>query len=518
MRLADASRKWAATTPRADAVVDATTGRRVTFAELDTLVRRLANGLRALPGVEPGDRISVLSRNAIEYQALYLAAGRAGLVLHPLNWRLGEEELARTCVDVGPRVVVSSGEFGETTTALQRILDVDTWLAFGDDGDGSLEDLATAAPDDEPAGSDRIALDDPFFILSTGGTTGRSKGVLHSHRSAMSGAINQTVAERIVPTDVYLLTGQMFHIPVVLAMNYLAHGRPLVLMNFEARLALEVIEAERVSAFLGITTMLNWMMAVDGFDGFDLSSLRLIQYGGGPLPSRVVRQALDMFPCELLQGYGQTEGTTMTFLSQEDHRAAVAGDHPERLRSCGRAAFLSEVRVVDPQGREVARDGETAGEIVVRSQANMLRYWDRPEETAATLRDGWMHTGDLATWDDDGYLFIVDRAKDMIISGGENIYSAQVEEAVAQHPGVLECAVIGIPDDEWGESVMAYVVPRPGHEVTADEVVAEAARHLASYQKPRQVAFVDELPKAPTGKILKRELRDPHWQGRGRRL
>ena len=518
MRLADASRKWASTTPRADAVVDATTGRRVTFAELDELVRRLANGLRALPGVQPGDRISVLSRNAIEYQALYLAAGRAGLVLHPLNWRLGEAELARTCGDVRPRVVVSSGEFGDAVGALQRDLDVDTWLSFGDGGDGSLEDLVAAAPDHEPEGSDRVDLDDPFFILSTGGTTGRSKGVLHSHRSAMAGAINQTVAERIVPTDVYLLTGQMFHIPVVLAMNYLAHGRPLVLMNFEARTALQVIEAERVSAFLGITTMLNWMMAVDGFERFDLSSLRLIQYGGGPMPSRVVRQALEAFPCELVQGYGQTEGTTMTFLSQEDHRAALAGDHPERLRSCGRAAFLSEVRVVDLDGRDVPRDGETAGEIVVRSEANMLRYWERPEETAATLRDGWMHTGDLATWDADGYLFIVDRAKDMIISGGENIYSVQVEEAVAQHPGVLECAVVGVPDDEWGESVMAYVVPRPGYELTEQDVVAEAARHLAGYAKPRHVAFIDELPKAPTGKILKRELRGPHWEGHERQV
>jgi long-chain acyl-CoA synthetase len=294
-------------------------------------------------------------------------------------------------------------------------------------------------------------------------------------------------------------------------MNYLAHGCPLVLMNFEARTALEVIEQERVSAFLGITTMLNWMMAVEGFERYDLASLRCIQYGGGPMPSRVVRQALEAFPCELIQGYGQTEGTTMTFLSQEDHRAALAGRHPERLRSCGRQAFLSEVRVVDPDGNEVPRDGRTAGEVVVRSEANMVRYWNRPEETAATLRKGWMHTGDLATWDEDSYLFIVDRAKDMIISGGENIYSVQVEEAVAQHPGVLECAVIGIPDDEWGESVMAYVVRRPGHEVSAEEVVAEAAKHLASYQKPRVVEFVDELPKAPTGKILKRALREPHW-------
>lgn len=518
MNLGHVPRKWSGLAPGADAIVDVTTGRRVVFSELDDLVRRLANGLLDIDGVAAGERVSVLSRNTAEYQALYFAAARTGIVLQPLNWRLGIEELSRTIADVRPRVLVASSEFADVVTELQRRLDVPRWLTFGEDGDGSLEELVDGAADHEPPGSEHIGGDDPWFILSTGGTTGASKGVVHSHRSVLAGAINQTVAERVVPTDVYMLTGQMFHIPVVLAMNYLAHGCPLVLLNFEARTALEVIEAERVSAFLGITTMLNWMMAEEGFEKFDLSSLRSIQYGGGPMPSRIVRQALEQFPGELLQGYGQTEGTTMTFLSHEDHRDAIAGVHPERLRSCGRAAFLSRVAVVDTQGREVPRDGRTAGEIVVRSEANMLRYWERPEQTAQTLRDGWMYTGDLATWDVDGYVFIVDRAKDMIISGGENIYSVQVEEAIAQHVGVLECAVIGVPDDEWGESVMAYVVPRPGHDLTRDSVIAEAARHLASYQKPRHVEFVDELPKAPTGKILKRTLREPHWEGYDRRV
>jgi acyl-CoA synthetase (AMP-forming)/AMP-acid ligase II len=303
----------------------------------------------------------------------------------------------------------------------------------------------------------------------------------------------------------------MYHIPVVLSMNYMRHGCPLVLMNFEARTALEIIQAERVSAFLGITTMLNWMMAVPGFAGYDLSSLRNIQYGGGPMPSSVVKAALDSFPCTLIQGYGQTEGTTMCFLAQEDHADAVRGVHPERLRSCGREGFVTTVRVVDPDGVPVPKDGRTAGQIVVRSEANMLGYWNRPDLTAATLRDGWMWTGDIATWDADSYVFIVDRAKDMIISGGENIYSVQVEEAVNQHPSVLECAVIGVPDEEWGESVKAFVVLKPDTTATEQEIIDTARAHLASYQKPRSVEFVAELPKAPTGKILKRSLRDPYW-------
>jgi acyl-CoA synthetase (AMP-forming)/AMP-acid ligase II len=236
------------------------------------------------------------------------------------------------------------------------------------------------------------------------------------------------------------------------------------------------------------------------------------------MPSNIVRQALDSFPCTLIQGYGQTEGTTMTFLSQEDHLDAVKGIHPERLRSCGREGFVTSVRVVDPDGRDVPKDGRTAGQIIVKSPANMVGYLNRPDLTAQTLRDGWMWTGDVATWDEDSYVFIVDRAKDMIISGGENIYSVQVEEAIASHPAVLEVAVIGVPDEEWGETVKGFVVLKPGTEATEQEIIDQARQHLASYQKPRSVEFVSELPKAPTGKILKRELRKPFWEDQERNV
>jgi acyl-CoA synthetase (AMP-forming)/AMP-acid ligase II len=229
------------------------------------------------------------------------------------------------------------------------------------------------------------------------------------------------------------------------------------------------------------------------------------------MPHSVVKAALEAFPCTLIQGYGQTEGMTMSFLSQEDHANAVAGIHPERLSSCGREGFMTTIKLVDAQGEPVPRDGVTPGEILVQSEANMVGYWQRPDLTAETLRDGWMHTGDVAVWDEEGYIFIVDRAKDMIISGGENIYSTQVEAAIHQHPAVLESAVFGVPDAEWGESVKAVVVLKPGMQATEQEIIAAASQHLASYQKPRSVDFVDSLPKAPTGKILKRELRDPYW-------
>lgn len=504
--------KTARLEPGREALIDVHSGRRVSFGQLDEQVRRLANALVGKMGLRKGDRVAVLSKNAIEYMEIYYACARVGMIIQPINWRLGFEEMTRVLQDGLPSLVICSDEYREQAEQLKGKIDASHWLNFGDDSDGSYIAMVQASPATEPSQSADVGGDDPVLILYTGGTTGQAKGALHTHRSLYMGMINQTVAERIVPSDVYMLTGQMFHIPIALAMNYHAHGCPMVLINFDARLALETIQRERVSAFLGITTMLNWMMADEKFGDFDLSSLRNIQYGGGPMPGSVVAAALDAFPCTIIQGYGQTEGMTMSFLSQEDHLRALAGDHPERLDSCGREGFVTEMRLVDSDGNLVPRDGSTPGEILVRSEANMVGYWLRPDLTAETIRDGWMWTGDIAVWDEAGYIFIVDRAKDMIISGGENIFCTQVEAAIHQHPGVLESAVFGVPDDEWGEAVKAVVVMKPGHTATEREIIDVAAAHLASYQKPKSVEFVQSLPKAPTGKILKRELRAPHWE------
>jgi acyl-CoA synthetase (AMP-forming)/AMP-acid ligase II len=504
--------KTARLDPGREAVIDVSSGRRITYGELDERVRRLANALVKQLQLTPGDRVAILSRNSIEYLEVLYACGRCGLIAQPLNWRLGAEELTRILADGDPAVLVFSAEYAELGRRLDTPAGIGHRLACGEASDGSYENLVRSSSDEEPDPEGRYGGDDPVLILYTGGTTGESKGALHTHHSLYMGMLNQTVAERIVPTDVYMLTGQMFHIPVALAMNYQAHGCPLVLINFEAKLALEVIAREKVTAFLGVTTMLNWMMAVDDFATYDLGSLRNIQYGGGPMPRSVVAAALDSFPCTLIQGYGQTEGMTMSFLSQEDHLAAISGEHSERLGSCGREGFVTTIKVVDDAGNEVPKDGMTPGEIVVNSEANMVGYWRRPDLTGKTIRGGWMHTGDIAMWDRDGYIFIVDRARDMIISGGENIYSTQVEAAIHQHPAVLESAVFGVPDEEWGEAVKAVVVLKPGATASEAEIIATASAHLASYQKPKSVDFVDSLPKAPTGKILKRALRDPYWE------
>ena len=512
MNIGDIPAKIAGLDPDREALIDVPNDRRMSFGELDSRVQRLANALREQLAQERGERVAILSKNCIEYMEIYYACARCGLIAQPVNWRLGLPEMGRLLKDGDPSVVIHAHEYTEQASVLRGKSSASHWLSFGDGSDGSYEALLAESGDHEPVDAATIGDKDPVLILYTGGTTGESKGALHTHHSLYMGMINQTVAERVVPSDVYMLTGQMFHIPVALAMNYMAHGCPVVLINFEAHLALEVIQRERVSAFLGITTMLNWMMADPDFDSFDLSSLRNIQYGGGPMPRNVVATALEKFPCTIIQGYGQTEGMTMSFLSQEDHLQALTGNHPERLSSCGREGFVTRIMLADPDGNEVPRDGKTPGEILVRSEANMVGYWRRPDLTAQTLRDGWMWTGDIATWDKDGYLFIVDRARDMIISGGENIYSTQVEAAIHQHPAVLESAVFGVPDDQWGEAVKAVVVLKPGMSATEQDIINAASENLASYQKPKSVDFVDSLPKAPTGKILKRELRALYWQ------
>ena len=494
----------AARNGRRAALVDASTGRTVTFAELERRVDALARALTSDPRVKRGDRVAILAYNCVEYFEVYLATARAGLLAQGLNWRLAADELQRVVRDAGTRVLITDASLGELAAELaRRAGDIDVVLAFGEGSDGSYDAYVEAGGEDgpfpEPDG------DDPVLIIYTGGSTGEPKGAVHTHRSCLTAMMNNTVAERVRPDDRYLVLGQMFHSAAILALNYLMHGATVVLVpRFEPRLSLEVIEAERVTASLAFPPMINYMLAEGDGRRFDLSSLRNMQYGGGPISPRVIREMMDLLPCGLIQCYGSTEHVGVTFLSQEDH---VRGREDELLlRSCGREAYMTEVRLM-ADGRPVPWDGRTPGEIVVRSASNMIGYWRRPDLTAEVLRDGWLATGDLAVADADGYLTVVDRAKDLIVSGGENIYPAQVENAISGHPAVLEVAVVGVPDDFWGEAVKAFVVLRAGREAGEEEIRDRVRDTLGSYQKPRQVEFVAELPKTSVGKIAKQQLR-----------
>ena len=492
----------AARNGRRTALVDAVSGRHATFAELERRVDGLARALTADPRVARGDRIAILAYNCFEYFEVYLAAARAGLLAQGLNWRLAADELERIVHDAGTRVLVSDASLGELASELDRRANIDVSLRFGAGSDGSYDDYVESGTGVEVELAEP-GDDDPILIIYTGGSTGEPKGAVHTQRSCLTAMMNNTVAERVVPSDRYLMLGQMFHSAAILALNYLLHGATVVLVpRFEPRLSLEVIESERATASLAFPPMVNYMLAEADGRRFDLSSLRNMQYGGGPISPRVITEMMDLLPGGLIQCYGSTEHVGVTFLSQEDHvRGREDPRAPAHLRPRGlplRGA-PDGGRQAGPVGRPHA--GRDRGPLGV--EHDRLLAAARPHR-ARYLKDGWLATGDLAVADEDGYLTIVDRVKDLIVSGGENIYPAQVENAIAGHPSVLEVAVVGVPDAFWGEAVKAFVVLRTGREAGADEIRDRVRDTLGSYQKPRHVEFVSELPKTSVGKIAKK--------------
>lgn len=503
------------------ALVDANCGKRVTWREWNQRINRLAHAMLA-KGLRRGDRISIYSRNNIQFLELFLAGAKTGIVVAPLNWRFTPGEIAYTLRNCAPRGILVHQNYAEAFRSVQSSIPSVEFVAGIGEGHGfalDYEAWISGESGDEPDTVDSVGDDDLYFICYTGGTTGIAKGVMITHKNAATTIANMTAAERIGTEDVYLVLGQMFHIAVLLPHAYLFHGARVVILNFEPRRTLEVMAVEHVTSMLAISTMMNYMLDVPDFSSFDLRPLRIVSYGGGPFSSTTLERAMAAFPrVDFLQYMGQTEVSIMSaWLSPDDHRRAMGGE-PHLLKSCGHEALYCDLRVVDENDRPVARDGKTVGEMVVRGDNVMKGYWGMAELTTETLRNGWCHTGDLATWDEEGYLYVVDRKKDMIVSGGENIYSAAVEEAVYKHPAVKECAVIGVPHATYGETVKAVVVLREGYQVTGEEIIESCRKHLASYMKPTSVEFVDSLPKAPTGKVLKRALREKYWTGQERKV
>jgi len=510
MNVASLVLRHAHTRPDQDALSEYPSGRRRTFGQLADRVPRLGRGLEQACGMRRGDRVAVLSRNRMEYMEIYLACALRGLVVQALNWRLSDAELTEILTASPPHAVISDPEFADPIATLQRSISCDHWFAWDEAGGPStFEELLDAVEGgSEDSASDLAGGPDPFVAVYTGGSTGVSKGALHTHDTALGAMANNTVGEGVVATDKFLLMGQMFHSPVILAINYLTHGCPVVMVNFKAETALHAIEDERITASMGIPIMFQSMLSVMKDGRWKVDSLSHVQYGGSPIAESVTLEMMEALRCKLLQCYGRTEELAITFLSPEDHMRAAQGIDRHRLQSCGRPAWLTRLRLIDADDNLIPIDSDAAGEIIAKSPATTVGYLGRPDLTAeATYGDGWLRTGDVGRMDSDGYLYIVDRAKDMIISGGENIYPAQVELAIHRHPAVLEAAVIGVPDEHWGESVKAYVVLKPGQHTDADEISAAVTEHLGSYQKPKFVEFLDELPRTSAGKIAKPELR-----------
>jgi long-chain acyl-CoA synthetase len=479
-----------------------------TWRETDVRVTRLANALLE-HRVRSGDRVAVLLPNCPEYFEIYFGCARAGVIAVPLNYRLTPRELAQILVHADPSLLIVGTEYLLQVTELHALLPnlCRLWVV----GEKSMEG-ARAYEEMLSAGSSqwrprKVPDTDPCAIFYTSGTTGLPKGAMVSHVNLEMNGYNQMVADRSRRDDINLVATPVYHIGAVfMSVTYMMLGCTQVLLpRFQPALWLQTLARRRATVALLVPTLVNAVLHDPHCAGADLSSLRLTFYGGGPMPTSVLEQAMQTLRCSFTQGYGLTETLEATFLTFDDHVLDGNDTQRARLASAGREAVGAEIRIVDTTGNDVP-PGEM-GEILVKSRSVIAGYWKMPEESARVIRNGWFHTGDVGYLDPDRYLFVVDRIKDMVISGGVNIYTKEIEGVLYQHPSVMEVAIIGLPDEKWGEVVTAIVARKPNTNVTAEELVEHCRAALASYKKPRHVFFVDELPKNPSGKVLKRELR-----------
>jgi acyl-CoA synthetase (AMP-forming)/AMP-acid ligase II len=488
-------------------------GRTRTHAESVDRIARLAAALRDL-GVADGERAAILSLNSDRYHESLAATLWAGGVVVPVNFRWSIPEIAESLAEVGARVLVVDDALAgyvdgirAGSPGLQHVVHA---------GDGSTPDGMLAVEEligtSEPVEDARRGGDQLAGVFYTGGTTGRSKGVMLSHDNLLTSAMGGLAADPSPPDAVLLHAAPMFHLAAFSTwVGGGVLGRTQVMIPaFDPVAVLTAVQEHRVTDLLLVPTMIQLVVDHPRVDEFDLTSVRRILYGASPMSDALLGRTMKTLPnARFLQAYGMTElAPAATLLRPADH------EDPAHRRSVGRAALHAEVRVVGADDAELPR--REIGEIVVRGGHVMLGYWDRPEETAEALRGGWMHTGDAGWMDDEGYVYLTDRLKDMIISGGENVYSVEVESVLAQHPAVATCAVIGVPDDTWGERVHAVVVPVAGSTVTLEELHAFCADRLAGYKTPRSMEVVDGLPLSAAGKVLKRELREPYWAGQER--
>ncbi|MFR9806843.1 long-chain-fatty-acid--CoA ligase [Pseudonocardia sp. RS010] len=487
--------------------------RRSTNAEFADRVARLAGGLRGL-GLEPGDRVAIVAPNSDRMVETFYATLWAGAIAAPLNARWTADELGRALVDSGAAVLVVDPAFAGTVAGLRsaapNIRHV-VHLAGGPAPEGltAVDDLAVdPVPDAGRSG------DDPAYLLYTGGTTGQPKGVVVSHANLMTASVSM-LAAGCGTGEVYLQCPPLFHIAGIQVMtgHFLGAGGPqIVPPGFDPVAVLRLIQEHRVTDVMLVPTMMQMVLGHPEREKYDLSSLQRIFYGAAPMTEALVARAMDAVPgCGFVQGYGMTETALTIMLPPEFY--TEEGRKRGKTSSIGRPLPLADVVIRDPDGREVPR-GEV-GELTVRSPSVMAGYWNRPEETAATIRDGWLYSGDGARMDEEGFVHLVDRMKDMIITGGENVYSTEVENVLVLHPDVVSAAVIGLPHEQWGEQVHAVVVTREGATVDAGALIAHCRERIADYKCPRSVEFRSALPISAAGKILKVALRAEIGAGLG---
>jgi long-chain acyl-CoA synthetase len=509
--LADVVRMWGRDTPGAPAV--AFEGRTITYGELDERSNRVANALRA-EGVGEQERVAFLGKNLPEYVDLVFGTAKINAVLAAVNWRLAPPEAAFIVNDTEAKVFVVGPESTDLLDAMRPALTAAKKIVvIGPDYD---EWIASATADD-PGGAARS--DDVALQFYSSGTTGRPKGVMLTNGNLFASTDASGEALGFGRDSVNLVVMPLFHVAggawILLGLYF---GVPNVLHRDVDPMAIaKAIAEHRVTHAVLVPAVMQFMLMIPECREADYSSLELLVYGASPISTEVLTDAMRTFGCRFMQAYGMTETTGgCVLLAPEDHDPD--GPNAHRLRAAGKAGPNTELRIADPDTMQDVPTGEV-GEILIRSPQNMAGYWKMPDATADTLLpDGWLRTGDVGYLDDDGYLYIHDRVKDMIISGGENVYPAEVEDVLMRHPAVADVAVIGVPDDTWGEVGKALVVKAVGAEVTEADLIEHCRTGLARFKCPRSVEWRDVLPRNPSGKLLKRELREPYWEGRERKV
>jgi len=505
--------------PGKTAVIDGDV--RYDYAEFARRVGAVDAGLAA-HGVAAGDIVAVLMLNSHRHLECWFAIPRGGAILNDLNFRLAPAELETVLDDCGARTLIVDDAFLDAGLALADRCAAITQVIYAGsrsapEGTISYEELANSSSR-PPAVLDEDTVAGIFY---TGGTTGRPKGALLTHRSLLGNAKHVLISWGYTAEDRYLHAAPMFHLAdgcSTFGLTWVG-GTHIIIPAFDPELVIRTLAEEKVTRVLLVPTMITMVVDHPALAEHDLSSLQRITYGASPMPDELLRRAMERIDCGWMQAYGMTEASPLVLTcGVEDHCRGAAGEEPyaTRLRAAGTPVVGVDVEVRRPDG-SVADVGEP-GEIWVRGENLMKGYWNRPQETAAAFDDaGWYRSGDAAYQDADGYFYIVDRMKDMIISGGENVYSSEVENAIYAHPDVVEAAVFGVPDERWGERVHAAVVPREGADIDEDAIIEHCRTLIAGYKLPRSVDVHDEpLPKSGAGKILKVELRKPYWQGRDR--
>ena len=517
MRIGDLLARAARWYPDKEAVVFEKT--RLTYRQLNDRTNRLAAALIDM-GVKPGDRVGLICHNSHYFVEVFFACAKIGAASTNLNWRLSPAELALLLDDAAPDVVFFSKRFDYLYTPMKqqlkhkvRFVGVEGVL---DEDMADYEKLISPFEPTEPRVS--VAEDDTVLLLYTSGTTGRPKGVMLTHRNMMANSVS-TIVEMEMTRDWNILgLLPIFHVGIFVLIDMVFIGAKVTFVHsFDPAAIFEIIQKEKTDTTAFTPVIFKFLLDHPDIDTYDLSSLKTIIYATAPMPVELLKRSIKKFNCNFIQFFGMTETSpTLTMLVREDHVLEGPDYKVKWLGSAGRPVSNVQVRVIDEKGQDCPPG--TIGEIIGKGDNVMKGYYNMPEATAEAIRDGWYYSGDMGYFDEHGYLFIADRKKDMIISGGENIYPREVEEAIQKLVGVAEVAVIGVPDDTWGEAVKAIIVKKPGAELTEKSVVDHCKKHIASYKKPKSVDFVESMPRSALGKILKHELRAPYWQGKERKI